>query len=223
MLSRKQKEKYFSDRCNDKKGLFYSVYTLSMIIHLELYILSKNDMYLKRCKLCGKYYMTSKSNSIYCNYLNEKYGKPCKEIAAQIVFLEKSSLMYKKYKKNYEAYNRWLNRVKKNKELLLEILCVYEREVELECKCRSQVNRKIIEDEAERRVEVFKSEITKTFNDWSYIAGESVKEYDSKLIEEDICLKRIEIPTVEERSKELVRLKEVIKKSRDSNIYSKNN
>ena len=62
------------------KHFFYN------LLFLELYFILQEKTYLKKCKNCGKYFLTTNSAVIYCDNVFED-NKTCREIGASKVFV----------------------------------------------------------------------------------------------------------------------------------------
>ena len=81
----------------------YEIDNYYKLLFLELYFILQGKIYLKKCKNCGKYFLTNNSAVIYCNNIYED-NKSCREIGASKVFtknLEKDEA-YSLYRKVYK-------------------------------------------------------------------------------------------------------------------------
>ena len=97
--------KALKDRENNRYGIqeIYEIDNFYNLLFLELYFILQEKTYLKKCKNCGKYFLTTNSAVIYCdNVFVDK--KTCREIGASKVFtknLEKDEA-YNLYRKVYK-------------------------------------------------------------------------------------------------------------------------
>ncbi len=108
----KEKEliKLLNDKDNNRYGIkeIYEIDNLYNFVFLELYFILQEKTYLKKCKNCGKYFLTTNSSVIYCdNVYQDK--KTCREIGASKVYI-------KNLEKN-EAYNLYRKIYKKKQAL----------------------------------------------------------------------------------------------------------
>ena len=81
----------------------YEIDNFYNLLFLELYWILQEKTYLKKCKNCGKYFITNNSSVIYCDNVYED-NKTCREIGASKVFiknLEKDDA-YNLYRKVYK-------------------------------------------------------------------------------------------------------------------------
>lgn len=93
------------DKDNSRHGIqeIYEIDNFYSLLFLELYFILQEKIYLKKCKNCGKYFLTANSAVIYCNNKFED-DKTCREIGANKVFvknLEKDDA-YNLYRKIYK-------------------------------------------------------------------------------------------------------------------------
>ena len=93
------------DKDNNRYGIqeIYEVDNFYKFVFLELYFILKEKTYLKKCKNCGKYFLSNNMAVVYCNNIFEN-GKRCREIGASKVFiknLEKDEA-YDLYRKVYK-------------------------------------------------------------------------------------------------------------------------
>lgn len=93
------------DKDNNRYGIqeIYEIDNFYNLLFLELYFILQEKTYLKKCKNCGKYFLTNNSAVIYCNNIFED-DKTCREIGASKVFvknLEKDEA-YNLYRKVYK-------------------------------------------------------------------------------------------------------------------------
>ena len=107
-MSRMKEEQIINtlqDKDNNRYGIqeIYEIDNFYNLLFLELYFILKERTYLKKCKNCGKYFLTTNSAVIYCNNVYEA-NKTCREIGASKVFsknLEKDEA-YGLYRKVYK-------------------------------------------------------------------------------------------------------------------------
>lgn len=92
----------------------YLIDKLEVALFIVLYQLVNNEFIIKKCQICNKYFVPSKANEVYCEYINEETGTVCREVGA-----------FQVYKKNLESvpalleyrrtYNKKSNEVSRNK------------------------------------------------------------------------------------------------------------
>ena len=107
-MSRMKEEQIINtlqDKDNNRYGIqeIYEIDNFYNLLFLELYFILLERTYLKKCKNCGKYFLTTNSAVIYCNNVYEA-NKTCREIGASKVFsknLEKDEA-YSLYRKVYK-------------------------------------------------------------------------------------------------------------------------
>ena len=107
-MSRMKEEQIINtlqDKDNNRYGIqeIYEIDNFYNLLFLELYFILQERTYLKKCKNCGKYFLTTNSAVIYCNNVYEA-NKTCREIGASKVFsknLEKDEA-YSLYRKVYK-------------------------------------------------------------------------------------------------------------------------
>jgi len=93
------------DKDNNRYGIqeIYEIDNFYNLLFLELYFILQEKTYLKKCKNCGKYFLTTNSAVIYCDNVFSD-NKTCREIGASKVFtknLEKDEA-YNLYRKVYK-------------------------------------------------------------------------------------------------------------------------
>lgn len=103
-----------SDTSILKVSNIYTSKYLGSICFVILQELVTNGFLIKKCQHCNKYYVPSKSNEIYCDFINDT-GKSCKDSAALNTYKEnlnnnKGLLEYRR------IYNRKSNEVSRNKK-----------------------------------------------------------------------------------------------------------
>ncbi len=104
-MTEKQLIKISKDKENNRYGIqeIYEIDNFYNLLFLELYFILQERTYLKKCKNCGKYFLTTNSAVIYCDNVFED-NKTCREIGASKVFtknLEKDEA-YNLYRKIYK-------------------------------------------------------------------------------------------------------------------------
>lgn len=104
-MTEKQLIKVLKDKENNRYGIqeIYEINNFYNLLFLELYFILQEKTYLKKCKNCGKYFLTTNSAVIYCDNVFED-NKTCREIGANKVFtknLEKDEA-YNLYRKIYK-------------------------------------------------------------------------------------------------------------------------
>lgn len=93
----------------------YLVNNLDTLMYIILHEIISNNYIIKKCQICGKYFIPNKSNEIYCEFFNEKNNTICRNVGA-----------FQMYKQNLEntpalleyrrSYNRKSNEVSRDKE-----------------------------------------------------------------------------------------------------------
>lgn len=184
----------------DNRGFLAT--TLSTLILLELDLCSRNRFRLRRCVLCKRLFVTRNSKVKYCKSPNPSYnGRPCQEVAPQIVFREKqkSNPVEDKYSTKHATYQQWMRRKspenKENKqdtmvELQQSLIPIYGEEIV--CHLISKVER----------------EIQSIYNAWNENAIEKKIEYEAGSITEKEALDALELPITKARSPILAYIKE---------------
>lgn len=104
-IKRKELIQTIKDKDNNRYGIqeIYEIDNFYNLLFLELYFILQGKTYLKKCKNCSKYFLTTNSAVIYCDNIFED-NKTCKEIGASKVFtknLEKDEA-YNLYRKLYK-------------------------------------------------------------------------------------------------------------------------
>ncbi len=92
----------------------YLINDIATLLFVVLHQLVNNDFIVKKCQICNKYFVPSKANEIYCEFINEDINAICRDIGA-----------FQMYKKNIESvpglleyrrtYNKKSNEVSRNK------------------------------------------------------------------------------------------------------------
>jgi len=102
---------------NATKQLFNCL-TLSQIVALEQDYLIKQQAYIKTCKMCGNYFVATKSNSAYCSRPNSEYGnRTCKELCKKAMPSAQYEL-FPGYNEKRKVYLNWINKqIEKHPEL----------------------------------------------------------------------------------------------------------
>ncbi|MBQ9657581.1 MAG: hypothetical protein IJV31_02295 [Clostridia bacterium] len=104
-ITEKELIRRIKDKDNNRYGIqeIYQIHNFYNLLFLELYFILQEKIYLKKCKNCGKYFLTTNSAVIYCDNMFED-NKTCREIGASKVFtknLEKDEA-YNLYRKVYK-------------------------------------------------------------------------------------------------------------------------
>lgn len=104
-MKEKEMIQIIRDRDNNRYVIqeIYNIDNFYNLLFLELYFILQGKTYLKKCKNCGKYFLTTNSAVIYCDNVFED-NKTCREIGASKVFtknLEKDEA-YNLYRKVYK-------------------------------------------------------------------------------------------------------------------------
>ena len=107
------------DKDNSRNGIqeIYEIDNFYNLLFLELYFILQEKIFLKKCKNCGRYFLTGNSAVIYCNNKFED-NKTCREIGASKVFI-------KNLEKD-EAYNLYRKIYKKKQALAKSKGGIYE-------------------------------------------------------------------------------------------------
>ena len=71
-------------------------------MYIILHEVVSNSLIIKKCQICGKYFIPNKSNEIYCEFLNEENNTICRNVGAFQVYRR--------------IYNRKSNEVSRDKE-----------------------------------------------------------------------------------------------------------
>lgn len=104
-MTEKELIQTIKDKDSNRYGVqeIYEIDNFYNLLFLELYFILQEKTYLKKCKNCGKYFLTTNSAVIYCDNRFED-NKTCREIGASKVFtknLEKDEA-YNLYRKVYK-------------------------------------------------------------------------------------------------------------------------
>lgn len=104
-MTEKELIQTIKDKENNRYGIqeIYEIDNFYNLLFLELYFILQGKTYLKKCKNCGKYFLTTNSAVIYCDNVFAD-NKTCREIGASKVFtknLEKDEA-YNLYRKVYK-------------------------------------------------------------------------------------------------------------------------
>lgn len=91
LVAKKIKKLSNGGEINLEYGTTYKFSSIFEFLYVDLIaLIDKNTSFIKKCKCCNKYFLTNKSNAIYCDRIqNVKTGQTCKEIGADIVALRK--------------------------------------------------------------------------------------------------------------------------------------
>ncbi len=104
-ITEKQLIELLKDEENNRYGIqeIYEIDNFYNLLFLELYFILQEKTYLKKCKNCGKYFLTTNSSVIYCDNIFED-NKTCREIGASKVFIKNLEIdeAYSLYRKVYK-------------------------------------------------------------------------------------------------------------------------
>ena len=93
------------DKDNNRYGIqeIYEIDNFYSLLFLELYFILQEKTYLKKCKNCGKYFLTTNAAVIYCDNTFED-NRTCREIGASKVFIKnlEQDEAYGLYRKIYK-------------------------------------------------------------------------------------------------------------------------
>ena len=91
LVAKKIKKLSHGNEINLEYGTTYKFSSIFEFLYVDLIaLIDKNTSFIKKCKCCNKYFLTNKSNAIYCDRIqNIKTGQTCKDIGADIVSLRK--------------------------------------------------------------------------------------------------------------------------------------
>lgn len=96
---------HIKDRENNRYGIqeIYEIDNFYSLLFLELYFIIQEKTYLKKCKNCCKYFLTTNAAVIYCDNIFED-NKTCREIGASKVFIKnlEQDEAYSLYRKIYK-------------------------------------------------------------------------------------------------------------------------
>jgi len=84
----------------------WKVKSIFPLLYEEFFLMVKNNILIKRCSNCDEYFFPSnRIDTEYCDRVNEKTGKTCKDIGAMKAYQEKvkSDPVLKEYNKTYQA------------------------------------------------------------------------------------------------------------------------
>lgn len=82
-MTEKELIQTIKDKDNNRYGIqeIYEIDNFYNLLFLELYFILQEKTYLKKCKNCGKYFLTTNSAVIYCDNIFSD-DKTCREIGA---------------------------------------------------------------------------------------------------------------------------------------------
>ena len=83
----------------------YRADNLLQLIHLQLWLLTKSDLSLKRCKYCGQLFIAERQNADYCTRIIEGETEPCDIIGPRKSFarLMDADRVLKSYNRIYKT------------------------------------------------------------------------------------------------------------------------
>ena len=97
----------------------YLVNNLDTLMYIILYEIVSNNYIIKKCQICGKYFIPNKSNEIYCEFLNEENNTICRNVGAFQVYkqnLENTPALLE-YRRTYNRKSNEVSRAKDNVKL----------------------------------------------------------------------------------------------------------
>ena len=91
LIAKKIKKISHSSEINLEYETTYKFSSIFEFLYVDLIaLIDKNTSFIKKCNCCNKYFLTNKSNAIYCDRIqNVKTGQTCKDVGADIVALRK--------------------------------------------------------------------------------------------------------------------------------------
>ena len=118
-----------SENSKFTSNIDYDVKDIYTLFYISLcHLISNNKLFIKKCKNCNKYFLTSKNNIVYCDRIDIDSKKTCREIGNQFSQKRKENEepVYKKYRQIYSKKSMTVNRnsdiasYKKNYEIWKE-------------------------------------------------------------------------------------------------------
>ena len=94
----------FETTVNDELVDLYRLNTVDEVIQFEVLQIIKNNIFYKKCKYCGKYFVPlGRTDSEYCYRIMNGEAKPCNEIGAIKTFdlLHKDDEIFRAYQQAY--------------------------------------------------------------------------------------------------------------------------
>lgn len=85
----------------------YIAETLEALLKLEVYSMTREDVRIKRCKNCGRYFILEKGNLEYCDRIAAGETKPCNEIGKSRTYEQRitgGSSAMALYRKAYKTH-----------------------------------------------------------------------------------------------------------------------
>ena len=186
-------------KANKRYGKIYGVVSFVEIVLAELNLLDEIKREIKKCKLCGRYFVPYQADSKYCRTPNPKYnGKLCATIGSRITYKTKHTIydspIGKEYVKKYKVYRAWIE----------------QNEYALDSNFSKRYGGNLIENAkiiAGKKKEII-TEIEHNYKEWMTAAKNALNRWEREEIDESECMKWLELPTPFERSPLLRALKD---------------
>jgi len=152
------------------------------IIAIEQNELIKRGLYIKKCKLCGSLFTSSRVDASYCHTPNPNYQKkPCNIVGPRMLLFDKKH--YKKYNSTRAALYKWCNE-----------------------------NRTFANENAdEETYKKLDKELMQLQQNWQKRADEARELLNRKEITEEEFYNQITLPLSKDRSKTLTQLRESLR------------
>lgn len=102
-----------SENSKFTSNIDYTVKDIYTLFYISLcHLISNNKLFIKKCKNCNKYFITSKNNIVYCDRIDIDSKKTCREIGNQFSQKRKENEepVYKKYRQIYSKKSMTVNR-----------------------------------------------------------------------------------------------------------------
>jgi len=89
-----------------KPQIFYSAEDLRALIFLEFKYMAINNISVKKCEFCGRYFLPFSKNSLYCDRISDGFYKTCKQVAPNLkrnekISKDKAAQLYNKFNNRY--------------------------------------------------------------------------------------------------------------------------
>ena len=198
-------------RANKRYGKIYGVVSFTEIVLAEFNLLDEMNRRIKKCKLCGKFFVPYQTDSKYCRNPNLKYdGKLCATIGSRITYKQRHGIydspIGKEYEKRYKTYRAWID----------------QNEEALRSKFSRRYGSNLIADakkEIEEKRKGIEAEIEHNYEEWKTSAKNAMIRWERGEIDETECLKWIKLPTPFERSPMLRELKDSLDDYNDKRYW----
>lgn len=183
----------------DKYCVVYGFISLTELVTAELNLLEEIDRPLRRCALCGRFFVPYQKNSMYCKRQNPEYNnKPCSRVGSMAKYQEThkqlDTPLGKEYRKNYKRYRKW---AKDN---------------------RSFVNANIqligdAKEERKHRVDI-SNEIEENLETWDCRAKTTLEKWYRGETGTEECDLAVKCPPIPERSPRMAAFREYVRAAR---------